>query len=130
MKILKRISALFVVAGILLVVAGPIWSRFQTSRLRSMQDQMKEMVGNPQNISADSPDQKQFAKDVATQMGKIGDAVKHSMRLVYFGVLCTLIGFGGVTFCLNQEIKTGGVPNKTPEHISQGRGRPSENAQR
>ena len=118
MKILKRLSAILVVIGIALVIAGPVWSRFQSSRMRSLQQQMEDIVSNPENISANNAVHKEFAKNMAVQMGRIGDAVKHAMRIVYFGVLCSIIGLGGVTLCLNQEIKSKGIPNKSLDRTS------------
>ena len=118
MNIFKKLSPFLVVLGILLVIAGPIWSRFHTSRLRSMENQMKETIANPENISADSPVEKEFAKDMAIQMARVAGTVRHSMCLLYIGVLCALVGLAGVTFCLNHEIRTKEVPNQTSELTS------------
>jgi len=111
MKILKAISATLTLIGIALVIGAPVWARLQTSELHSMDKQMREFLANPDNISANSELDEEFGKKMLTEMGSVGDVVKQSMRLTYFGTLCTLVGLGGVCLCLNQEIKRNGIPN-------------------
>ena len=80
-----------------------------------MEKRMRELVANPDNISANSELEKEFGKNMAIQMGRIGDAAQHSIRLSYIGTLCALVGLGGVCLCLNQEIKRTGIPNISVE---------------
>ncbi|MDD2600841.1 MAG: hypothetical protein PHO37_16735 [Kiritimatiellae bacterium] len=105
MNVIKTISWLLVVVGISLTISGPAWSKLQASHMHSLQKEMEQIAVNPDLISADSPVEKEFAKNMALQMSRMGDTIKYAMRLVYFGVLSSLIGFAGVNLSLSYEIK-------------------------
>lgn len=115
MKILKRLSALSVILGISLLIAAPLWGQVQRSRMMSLHTQMEEHLENMTDIPVEDLIESEIGEQMILQTAKLSGFVRSVMHLLYAGLLFTLFGFSGITFCLNHEIKTLKTPNKRIE---------------
>ena len=131
MKILKNIFGLLVVIGLLVIIAAPPLSRVAANHVDDLEQTLTRSFLLDIDMPGLSPSQQKEKEDLKIQIAASRQSVKkHAARNLYVGGLCSLLGLAGLYVCLSHEVRNMRVPNKAPEHISKGRGRPSENAQR
>lgn len=105
MKLIERTLFALVLAGIVLAVTGPIWSKSRMSRVNILGQQAIEMkVADPSNNPEQYKRDAEAKANITTEVFKLANIARHGMTLAYIGILLSVSSLAALCVCLKKDV--------------------------